>query len=162
MRYYELKMTEEELRSFSDYLEELRYFADDDRPRKKESHWLRNTAIGAATAAGALYAGNKGWLGTGMQRFSGNTIASAGSLFGSRAITNYGTRGVANANFKTAQQKAQQNISKLEALQKTKQLTADQEKLLKSSQNFANKAKDQGFRDQYVDRASQAMTDRRM
>lgn len=162
MRYYELKMTEGELRSFSDYLEELRYFADDDQPKKKKSHFLRNAAIGTGLAAGALFAGNKGWLGTGMQRFSGNTIASAGSLFGSRAITNYGTRGVAAAGFKTAQQNAQKTVAKLEALQKSGQLTAEQAKQLQSSQNFVNKAKDQGFRDQYVDRASQAMTDRRL
>lgn len=162
MKYYELKMTEEELRSFSDYLEELRYFADDDRPRKKESHFLRNAAIGTGLAAGALFAGNKGWLGRGMQRFSGNTIASAGSMFGSRAITNYGNRGVAAAGLKTAQAKAQQNITKLEALQKSGQLTAEQAKQLEGSRNLVNKYKDSGARDQFVERASQSMTDRRL
>lgn len=163
MKYYELKMTEEELRSFSDYLEELRYFADDDRPKKKESHLLRNTLIGTGLAAGTLFAGNKGWLGRGMQKFSGNTIASAGSLFGSRAITNYGNRGVAAAGLKTAQHNAQQNIAKLEALQKSgKQLTAEQAKQLEGSRNLVNKYKDSSARDQYIERASQSMTDRRL
>ena len=156
-------MTEEELRSFSDYLEELRYFADDeDRPRKKKGHFLRNAAIGTGLAAGALFAGNKGWLGSGMQRFSGNTIASAGSMFGSRAITNYGNRGVAAAGLKTAQAKAQQNITKLEALQKSGQLTAEQAKQLEGSRNLVNKYKDSSARDQYIERASQSMTDRRL
>ena len=153
-------MTEEELRSFSDYLEELRCFADDDRPKKKESHLLRNTLIGTGLAAGTLFAGNKGWLGRGMQKFSGNTIASAGSLFGSRAITNYGNRGVAAAGLKSAQAKAQQSITKLEALQKSRQLTPEQAKLLERQQNFINKYKDSSAVDQFVQRASEARTDR--
>lgn len=163
MKYYELKMTEEELRSFSDYLEELRYFADDeDRPRKKKSHFLRNAAIGTGLAAGALYAGNKGWLGSGMQRFSGNTIASAGSMFGSKSMTAYGNRGVATANYGAMKDKIKSNISNWESQQKAGTISAADAKKLESSKSVLDRLNTDSYRDSYINRQTNALTDRRM
>lgn len=68
----------------------------------EESHTGRNLLLGAGLTAGALFAGKRGYLGTGAQSMINKGWTRAGKMIGSESMMKSGSRGVANAEAKSA------------------------------------------------------------
>lgn len=76
-----------------------RFSEEDGQPQKKESHTARNLMLGTAATAATIFAGKRGWMGTGIQRGIGKAQIGLGNAFGSQGLANAGFKDVSKARF---------------------------------------------------------------